>query len=147
MATKCHGYKSPFVHHTAVGWALVGSIRPDVSMDQVHTTLRTEVYHEHLESTINFPANLAKIHGIDSVFKERSDDELEGFSKEDERFLSILQNGIHINEKGNITMPLPFKKDEPSLSNNKIAVFHRTKNTLNRAVSYTHLTLPTNREV
>ena len=68
----------------------------------------------------------------DFLFAERKDDERPGLSKDDEQFLTILNNEVSLDDSGNITFPLPFKHNDPVLPSNQAEVFHRTKNTLKR---------------
>ena len=53
-------------------------------------------------------------------------------SAEDRKFLDIMKKGIHVNEAGNLEMPLPFKDPNVRLPANQAAVFKRTQNTLQR---------------
>ena len=108
MKTQCFGYKPPFVYHTAVGLALVGSVCKGSASDN-NVVLKTNIIREHFLSTTRF-LNKEEL-TLSPVFNERSDDELLGESKEDQHFLSIASEGIHINEKGHITMPLPFREN------------------------------------
>ena len=57
------------------------------------------------------------------------EDELPGLSRDDKKFLDIMESGISINQKGNLEMPLPFK-NVSKLPNNRSAVYMRTVNTL-----------------
>ena len=129
MKTQCFGYKPPFVHHTAVGWALVGSVCKGSASDN-NVVLKTNITREHFLSTTRF-LNKEEL-TLSPVFNERSDDELLGESKEDQHFLSIVSEGIHINEKGHITMPLPFRENSAPLPDNRAVVFNRSINTLSK---------------
>ena len=58
-----------------------------------------------------------------------------GISVNDEKFLSIMREGVKIDKYGKIEVPLPFKDGE-LLPCNRWPVYHRTKNTLDRLKSY-----------
>ena len=126
LKTECYGDEAPFVHHTSLGWALVGTICP-LSHDR--TVLK--VNHEHFVSETCFP-NLPKHVSTRNIFAEHPEDNTRGLSRNDQKFVEIVLQGTYINKEGNITMPLPFKEEEIVLPNNRAAVYHRTKNTLNR---------------
>ena len=53
-----------------------------------------------------------------------------GLSRDEQRFLDIVKQGVHIGDEGSITMPLPFKKDNVFIPENRIPVYNRTKNAL-----------------
>ena len=154
MRTECFGSTYPFAHHTPLGWALVGSscvrdAKPKAEAVVYCTNL------EHLSARKKFYSVVnSELSG--NCFLTKNNDELLGASQEDRAFTQLMTESIHINEAGYLTMPLPFKDRKIVLPNNKSAVFCRTRSTLERlkrekatleAVSYTHLTLPTNREV
>ena len=133
MSTKVHGHKVPFAHHTSLGWALVGATCFTEGNAENKTVLKTSIEHEHFEKNILFSPTVFKKYnnGID-VFEETPFDEIDCNSKEDQKFLEIVSNGIKVTPESNISMPLPFKKENPIMPDNKIAVYQRTKNTLTR---------------
>ncbi|XP_059099064.1 uncharacterized protein LOC131893131 [Tigriopus californicus] len=91
--------------------------------------------HNHYRTFITFGRKPRKLHAgalQHGIVGSNYDDELAGCSQEDRRFLSIVQQGVHVNEKGNLEMPLPFKKDDSHLPNNQIPFFRRTKRTLDK---------------
>ena len=139
MSTKCFGYKAPFVHHTAIGWALVGSVCFESSAKQSPVTLKTNLISEHLSATRPFLNKPEDTFSAKSIFQELKDDELEGLSQSDQRFLTNVQNNLHVNDLGNLTLPLPFKSDNPSLPDNRLPVLRRTHNTLMRVSKKPHL--------
>ncbi|KAG1695324.1 hypothetical protein GQR58_006635 [Nymphon striatum] len=127
MKTECHGDRFPFAHHTALGWALVGGVCP-LSTD--HKTVM-KIDHEHFITQPCFP-DMPKHLLAKDLFLESPHDDFSGLSKDDQRFMSIMNAGVHLNKKGNLVMPLPFVDENVLLPNNRNAVFHRTKNTLDR---------------
>lgn len=137
MKTKCYGSCAPFVHHTALGWALIGPVCTDTNCTVLNCprkTLKTVLQHDHLTAKPCFEIKSAewKLPEDSEVFKSETDDELMGPSKEDDKFMKLISETISINEFGNLQMPLPFKNVETKLPNNKDAVFRRTQNTLAR---------------
>ena len=69
--------------------------------------------------------------GLQSPFDIKPDDDIAGMSQEDISFMDIISNGITVNEKGNLEMPLPLKLNA-EIPDNKWSVFGRTKNCLER---------------
>ena len=134
MKTKCYGNKPPFAHHTALGWALVGSscIQSEQARSKMNV-LKTHL-NEHFSCSQTFPQRAKEQWSLPNldIFEERRDDELPDLSKNDKRFLQLVTSEIHTNENGNIVLPLPFKDSDPSLPDNRHQVYYRTKNTLNR---------------
>ena len=139
LRTEVHGNTFPFAHHTALGWAVVGSVCPDFKHNHNFCTLHTSLGHDHFKVIPSFNNSGGQYTLLEpsmtDVFIERPDDELPGLSREDQKFLHIIGNGIHINEHGNLEMPLPFKKEDPILPSNQAAVYRRTKGTLTRLKS------------
>ena len=132
MKTDCHGDHAPFAHHTPLGWALVGSAdRGDLSDVGVLKTC-----HEHLSSSLCFPSQPRTITSA-TLFDESANDDAAAYSRSELRFLDTMRESICIGERGRITMPLPFKSNEIHLPFNKGAVFHRTRNTLDRLTKNT----------
>ena len=136
LHTKCYGNRYPYVHHTALGWALVGMACPqDESMfNQTKRVLRTNVAldHEHYSVRQSFDYDKKETQAIlKNVFHASPDEEMDGYSQEERKFLDLMKNNIKTT--GNrITLPLPFKVEDPQLPDNKQAVFCRTRNTLFR---------------
>ena len=134
MQTQSFGCKPPFVHHTALGWALVGPICSQKSASRNVKSLRTSATHvcEHLKVKPAFDSLNKTGMSLDlDVFAENSDDDSPGLSRDDQRFIDLIHSETKVNEKGNIEMPLPLRNDLV-LPNNRIAVLQRTKNTLER---------------
>lgn len=134
MATKCFGYKAPYAHRTPLGWALVGSACLDnQNLNKSATVLKANINLESMNATRRFLETREGIKPlVQDIFAERDDDELQGPSKEDSKFLAILSHGIDLDDHNNIVMPLPFKSVDPMLPCNRSSVYYRTSNTLNR---------------
>ena len=135
MRTRSFGSTAPFVHKTALGWALVGPSCLD-RRPQVNRVLRTGAASqecEHFSAPLHetFPNQIKLQINNSDPFIEKADDELLGPSKEDTEFHDIMENNVTTNSEGNFVLPLPFKRNAV-LPDNKIAVYTRSKNTLNR---------------
>ena len=67
---------------------------------------------------------------LHDIFSTLPDDELPGLSRNDRDFLDILNDGVTILKDGSIQLPLPFRKDNIILPDNRNAVYGRTLSTL-----------------
>ena len=139
MQTRCYGNTFPYVHDTALGFALVGpsclDIKRDVSEARV---LRSAAQVcEHFSASPTF-SNMKHCEpsSLTNVFIERPDDEFSGPSKENEEFNRIVSAGIKFDYRNNIEIPLTFKQNIEHLlkilMNNRSAVYKRSFNTLSR---------------
>ena len=135
MRTRVHGSVHPFVHSTALGWAVVGPI----CLDSQKRKLSCRALRCSAESENNFERTTVKKlfcrdrYSADkfSTFETRQDDESPGLSQEDQLFVDIISTGITTNNDGRLEMPLPIKPNL-NMPNNRNAVYHRTKNTLDK---------------
>jgi hypothetical protein len=131
MSTKSYGRHYPFVHHTALGFALVGPVCRD-NTDSSPLVLRTSISSqtdEHYDAQFSF-SNM-NVNKFDPT-AELPDDEMSGESHNDRKFCKIMDSSVQTNIIGNLTMSLPFKNDIPKFPENKSAVYQRTFNTLSR---------------
>jgi hypothetical protein len=94
---------SPYVHHTPLGWTVVGSICNDdlPLVNASATAMKTCVSfeHEHFSAVPGF-LPVAKA----DVFRRHADDEVPGLSSDDEKFLHIVSDVI-INDEGCLQVP------------------------------------------
>ena len=136
MRTVTYGSQLPQVHHTPLGWALVGSPTSSYDYaagDQQIVTLRSSISREHLTAKQVFPLDPKRGELSEcNTFARLPDDEQTGLSTEDRQFLSILGDGVTVDPKGFLQMPLPFKSTNPFLPDNHKPVFRRTFSTLAR---------------
>ena len=131
LFSKCMNRSVPFVHRTALGWALVGSCRISHSGGQPSIcSLRTNV--EHFSASPCFETELKWELPPGNPFKELPDDESSGLSKDDQAFLQKLSSEIRVSESGHKEVPLPFRHNDPVMPNNKLETFHRSNSTLSR---------------
>ena len=97
MSTKCFGFKAPYAHHT-LGWALVGETCPNANSSVLKSSvsvLKSCTYDPHMSASPRFleKTEICSPNVLD-IFCEKPDDELPGISKNEEKFLSILQDNI-----------------------------------------------------
>ncbi|XP_070577689.1 uncharacterized protein [Ptychodera flava] len=59
-------------------------------------------------------------------------DEQKAPSIEDKQFLDIMQREVHVNEEGNLELPLPFRQDPKKLPNNRQSALNRFYNLQNQ---------------
>ncbi|KAA0200625.1 hypothetical protein HAZT_HAZT010517 [Hyalella azteca] len=107
MPTSVVHNSIPVVHHTMLGWAVVGAVPQSES-------LLMRSYVDHLSASLQFPPEAP-------VFTQHLDDEMSGLTMEDKRFLSQLCHNTIVNEKL-----------DQSLPNNCLAFFRRAVSTLGR---------------
>lgn len=134
MLTRCYGNIPPFVHHTALGWSLVGNCCTSFSSSlKTSVALKTH-FVEHFEISPSFPSSKPMLsYDSDSeLFIERKDDELPGLSRDDIKFVDKVRSGISIDDGGSVVIPLPFKDVSPIMPDNHVEVYVRSKNTLGR---------------
>lgn len=115
MYSKYVSQKAPYAYRTHLWWGLVGAVctagmDPTISQE----AFKTNLTYDHYTFTQVFLSNFLRV----DIFSERPDDERKGLSKDDQRFLDIVNIRIHVNKQGNVTLPLPFKLDEPVLPDN-----------------------------
>ena len=134
MGTRCLTEKSPWVHHTALGYALVGRVCEQSGMhSNDRKVLRTSISHEHYNVKTNLSLNEKVENDLleNNVFHEFRDDNENGLSVEDKKFLSIMNDNISVDAENSLVVPLPFK-NERKLPNNKKEVYYRSKNCFDR---------------
>ena len=97
----------PYAVKSALGWGVVGSSSTD-----------THFSNRQTPDSCSYLVEMSPAEFIAQM--ERDFDETPGdkTSQQDQRFMSILQNGIHINQEGHYEMPLPFKMDVPNVTVN-----------------------------
>ena len=103
----------PYAVRTILGWGVVGKIKPGTSV-RSHFAFRTYV-KEITPSQIKDMYD----HDFNEVSQKGSP-----YSYEDQKFLKQMRDGIK-QDNGHYELPLPFKNDNPKLSNNKSAAIKR----------------------
>ena len=131
MNTNCLTNKAPFVHKTNLGYALVGSTDKS-NFKSNFNVFKTAEHFQMVEMvpvpTIEFLSDRDACNSL----RRLPDDELQGKSRENIRFDSIMESGTHINGSSNVEMPLPFQNEDQLMPDNRKPVYMRTKNTLSR---------------
>ena len=116
------GDNDPYAVRTVLGWGVIGNIsHPDADFENstckpvepdsnrlCHFTYRTQVKEIQ-------PNEIRHMFELD--FHERRTDEK--ISIEDRRFLKLVKEGTYQNDNGHFVIPLPFKKDNVTLPNNR----------------------------
>ena len=101
MRTRCYGNAPPFVHHTALGWALVGECCTTHSSSSPLSpvALKTNL-SEHFSAIPSFPFKREVYDDLAiDIYSERRDDELLGSSREDIKFVDNVKSGIRLDNK------------------------------------------------
>ncbi|XP_014673253.1 PREDICTED: uncharacterized protein LOC106813590 [Priapulus caudatus] len=129
----------PFAVKTELGWSIVGGSQMDSeeNFDTFGQTYRTVSMRVEAPISIDSQSNVkyarkAKVKEVTTAdflqMMERDFHEIDGkdtISQEDKKFLQIVRDGIHQSDDGYYEMPLPFKKGEPTLPNNRRAAMSR----------------------
>ena len=133
LKTTTFGSTYPYIHHTAIGWSLVGPVCFQ-SSPAAPRTLRTftEPRCDHHNAVPCFVSQIPDLipRSFDP-FLEVPGDDLPGVSRDAQTFRDLMKSRTTQNKKGNIVMPLPLKAGTP-LPSNKGPVYFRTRNTLQR---------------
>ncbi|XP_070550174.1 uncharacterized protein [Ptychodera flava] len=132
---------SPWAQRTDLGWTISG----ELCLETARGVIRTSVHrttatlnsydesalecnpHIHIKDIISpKPVNFGT-----TVFKRTPYDEQKAPSIEDKQFLDIMQQEVHVNEEGNLELPLPFRQDPKKLPNNRQSALNRFYNLQN----------------
>lgn len=107
-----------------LGWNISGQACLDLTDGPIHMRARrTRVVQEApIETNSDAP-----ISSKENVYCMTSGDNDVGLSIEDQRFIEIMENGIHKNAQGNWEMPLLFCSSNVSMPNNKSYKLKRLK--------------------
>ena len=134
MRSETIGSQAPFIHHTPLGYAVVGPMCPQSGEAGPFKVFRTNVQVSlgapSCDVKRSFVPNYNKIE-LKTPFEEREDDEMKGYSQENLLFMDVISEGVTINDKGHIEMPVPMRPDA-EVPHNRNAVLGRTISTLNR---------------
>ncbi|XP_041470022.1 uncharacterized protein LOC121419632 [Lytechinus variegatus] len=126
----------PFGLQTDLGWSVVGTMEPnyhDNAHDHIGISHRimVQVIPEELQidghpTTVTFrhqsrikeeitPSQVIRLLEADFASEKRQ----RPYSRNDLRFLEIMEHQVHVSESGHYEMPLPFRDDNPTLPNNE----------------------------
>lgn len=150
---------APWAQKLLLGWTVSGQICLDRVNSPVHIKVRrTEVTKGTANTTATAAINLDgeeyvavpcsnKLKGTDiftrpqadglknDIFYVEPNDNDVSLSVEDRKFLNLMEEKIHKNSSGNWEMPLPFRREDISMPNNKSQALQRFNSlvrTLNR---------------
>ena len=134
MKSETIGSHPPYIHRTPLGYAVVGPVCPQSNKVGPLKALCTNVQVNSNAPSCNlkrsFIPNYSKKE-LETPFETREDDEMKGYSQENLLFMDIINEGVTVNEKGHIEMPLPMRPGA-EVPKNRSAVLGRTISTLNR---------------
>ena len=116
----------PYVVESHLGFALVGQTCPEAKHESLSQVRAKKTDSINVQYAFIKPANRYK-----DVFTQYEDDEEQGLSQNDKEFLSIVTEGVRVDEDGNLELPLPLKGgiNPPPVS---AYVFKRSESTLNK---------------
>ena len=131
----------PYAKRTALGWGIIGLVSPHGQHDdpedksdiycnriisrEVQTLLDRRMCHFALKTQAKEVLSAKQVSSMFALdFSERATEE-KSLSFEDRKFLKIVREGIHQREDGHFEMPLPLRKKNLELPNNKELAFSR----------------------
>ncbi|XP_030844124.1 uncharacterized protein LOC115925090 [Strongylocentrotus purpuratus] len=116
----------PFGTQTDLGWSIIGTVNSNyqgssddpIGLTELHGVSKQKsdaVFAQSItaEEDIN-PSHIVKQMeaGFNADTSERP------YSQHDERFLKVMEDGIHVADNGHYEMPLPLKMEEPLMPSN-----------------------------
>ncbi|XP_064631350.1 uncharacterized protein LOC135489762 [Lineus longissimus] len=114
----------PYAIRTDLGWGIIGVMGK--STGEARFAYRTST--KEID-----PGQVQKMFELD-FSEKRAEEDSQGLSVEDHRFLSIMKDGIRQLDNGHFELPLPFKEDQVRLPNNRPLALKRL-NGLKRRLS------------
>jgi len=130
--------EDPYAVRTLLGWCIVGPVsNSQDESENLHghscnRTIACEtedtnkgrkfVVNEPTKELIN-PAVITQMFELD--FTDHKNDARQSLSKNDRKFLSIVEKGIHRTEDGHYEIPLPLRDENVALPNNKALAMRR----------------------
>ena len=133
---------APWAQRLSLGWTITGQVCLDLIDGPAHVL----VHRISLHATNADDSELTKIDGYelvpwpnkftvkgslaqtsveDNVFATTRHDNQVALSREDRKFLEIMERDVHKNSKGNLEMPLPFRQEEVQMPNNRMQAVNR----------------------
>ena len=133
--------KYPYAKRTALGWGIIGLVTPHGQHDdpedncsiyciriisrEVQTLSDRRMSHFALKTQTKDVLSAKQVSSMFALdFSERAEEE-KSLSFEDPKSLKIVREGIHQRENGQFEMPLPLRKKNLELPNNKELPFSR----------------------
>ena len=126
MRSQTYGTRNPYVQRSPLGYSLVGTSDGFTDKSKTHDSVFYASTSEAPNLNPHINAYLSELQDSEELFKYEPGDFLPGLSQEDEKFLSIMKKGFHLDQDRNMVLPLPLK-DQPTPPLNGSAVFHRAR--------------------
>ena len=148
-----------YAQRTDLGWGIVGVIDPNYHNDsdpigvsnhiltlEVPSALcgnqnSKDLVHFSFKTSIKKSTEMTDVKNMFELdFSEHKEEET-SYSQDDRKFLSQMEQGIHRRQDGHYETPLPFRKGEPHLPNNRSVVLKRLlslRSRLSKDISYRH---------
>ncbi|XP_068707799.1 uncharacterized protein [Montipora foliosa] len=136
---------APWAQRLALGWTISGQMCLDFASGPAHVLTRLTSLSTVTEKEPNTGSRIYELvpcpnqikvtdplleRATDDIFRKTRDDNEPGLSREDRKFLEILDRGIHKNAKGNWEMPLPFRNERQTMPNNRYQAMQRLQGLL-----------------
>ncbi|CAG2202312.1 unnamed protein product [Mytilus edulis] len=130
LEQRLGSHNQPFAQKLKMGWVIVG----ETCLDGAHypstvNAMKTFVQQdgrpsilEPCDNSIHISEKLST-----SLFKLEPDDNRQGMSIEDKKFMRLMSDEIQQDENQNWTAPLPFKESRPLLPNNRLQALNRAR--------------------
>ncbi|XP_052063923.1 uncharacterized protein LOC127703909 [Mytilus californianus] len=130
LEQRLGSHNQPFAQKLKMGWVIVG----ETCLDGAHypstvNAMKTFVQQdgrpsifEPCDNSIHISEKLST-----SLFKLEPDDNRQGMSIEDKKFMRLMSDEIQQDENQNWTAPLPFKKSRLLLPNNRLQALNRAR--------------------
>ena len=136
---------APWAQRLALGWTVSGQMCLDLASGPTH--VRTRLTHsftgtrkEHATRDGDYELvpcpNQFKVTDpllervTDGVFSTTQSDNEPSLSREDRKFLEIMERGVRKNARGNWEMPLPFRDERQAMPNNRVQAMQRLQGLL-----------------
>jgi hypothetical protein len=118
----------PFAQKTDLGWRIVGSVQNSTVVDQHNVHVCGQVTGIHVALRTSAKELILPTSESDDVFNPFQ----KGLSREDQRFLALMEAETRQNDDGHYEMPLPFRDPGKVLVNNKVMADDRLKSLIKR---------------
>ena len=136
---------APWAQRLALGWTVSGQMCLDLASGPTH--VRTRLTHsftgtrkEHATRDGDYELvpcpNQFKVTDsllervTDGVFSTTQSDNEPSLSREDRKFLEIMERGVRKNARGNWEIPLPFRDERQAMPNNRVQAMQRLQGLL-----------------
>ena len=129
----------PYVVTTPLGYALLGQT---CDKENAEITQCKHALHTSIVPSLNLPVDVQyefaqqpRCGSSMDVFHRSTDEDCPAFSRDDKVFIEKMELSVCVCPDGSIQLPLPMKLDHRPLPDNHMAVYYRTKNTLEHLIN------------